>query len=232
MENNSSNLAVSSENKQKQLFNDLYNQISGLHKSYQSILMFKNNEVVFKQGMLPVGLFMVIEGKLKISKYGAGNREQIVRLSTVGDITGHVSFFANETYSCTATSIGVTKICFLSKEGVLEALKNNQALYFSVMEFLSKEIRRAEEKIVIIAQKPVKQRVIEAILMLQKIYGFENDNATLAVTLSRTEIAGIAGTVRETVSRVLADLSDSGWIEIDNKKIKFVDADKLIDEIS
>ena len=66
--------------------------------------------------------------------------------------------------------------------------------------------------------------------ILQKKYGFEADGTTLAITLSRTEIAGIAGTVRETVSRMLADLSDAGLIEIDNKKIKFLNKAALVQQ--
>ena len=221
-------LVFSNKNVSSNVFHILANAVVWNDFNRKNILNYKNNEVVFKQGITADGLFLVLEGKLKISKFGHNNREQIVRLSNVGDITGHVAFFANELHSCTATSIGQSKILFLSKSSILSVLEKNVDLLFAINEFLAKEIRRAEEKIVTIAQKQVKQRVIEAILMLQKKYGFESDGATLSITLSRTEIAGIAGTVRETVSRMLADLSDAGLIEIDNKKIKFLNKEELV----
>lgn len=221
-------LAFSNKSSSINVFHALANAVVWNEFDRKNILNYKNNQVVFNQGVPADGLFLVLEGKLKISKFGHNNREQIVRLSNAGDISGHVAFFANELHSCTATSIGQTKILFLAKPSVLFVLEKNIDLLYAINEFLAKEIRRAEEKIVTIAQKQVKQRVIEAILMLQKKYGFESDGATLAITLSRTEIAGIAGTVRETVSRMLADLSETGLIEIDNKKIKFLDQKELI----
>lgn len=221
-------LVFSDKNVSSNVFHILANAVVWNDCNRKQILNYKNNELVFKQGITADGLFLVLEGKLKISKFGHNNREQIVRLSNVGDITGHVAFFANELHSCTASSIGQSKILFLPRASVLSVLEKNVNLLYAINEFLAKEIRRAEEKIVTIAQKQVKQRVIEAILMLQKKYGFESDGATLAITLSRTEIAGIAGTVRETVSRMLADLSELGLIEIDNKKIKFLDQKELI----
>lgn len=195
------------------------------------ILRFKSGEVIFEKGNPPLGLYLVLEGKIKISKFGVNNRELIVRLSKAGDITGYVSFFSNENNSCTATAISAVKVTFLSKEVVQKALHKNDHLYHSVMQFLAKEIRRAEDKIVVVAQKPVKERIIEAIIRLYKKYGFENDGNTLAVSLSRTEIAGIAGTVRETVSRTLSDLCEQHLIEIEGKKIRVLDLQSLVGEV-
>ena len=96
------------------------------------------------------------------------------------------------------------------------------------MKLLSNDLKNAEHKITDLAQKPVKERMAEAILFMKEVYGFEKDNATLNVVLTREEIANIAGTATETAIRILADFKGNGVLEFIGKKIKISKMNELL----
>jgi len=81
------------------------------------------------------------------------------------------------------------------------------------MELLSTELRHAQMKVVEMAQKSVKERLAEGLLILHHTYGLQNDKKTLDVMLSREELATMIGTATETVIRLLAEF----------KRLKYVD---------
>ena len=79
-----------------------------------------------------------------------------------------------------------------------------------------------------LAQKPVRERMSEALLFLKETYGLEEDNATINVVLSREEIANLVGTATETAIRLLSELKHEGIVEFVGKKIKILSVDRLI----
>jgi CRP/FNR family transcriptional regulator len=96
-----------------------------------------------------------------------------------------------------------------------------------MMKVLSDELKKAEEKITHLAQKPVRERVAETILFLKETYGLDADNH-VNVLLTREEIANLVGTATETAIRLLSEFNKDHIIELSGKKIKILDQNKLI----
>jgi CRP/FNR family transcriptional regulator len=78
------------------------------------------------------------------------------------------------------------------------------------------------------AQKPVRERMAEALLFIRETYGLENDDQTINVTLTREEIANLVGTATETAIRLLSEFKHDGIVELSGKKIKILNHPKLI----
>lgn len=97
-----------------------------------------------------------------------------------------------------------------------------------IIELLSAELGNAEEQIVHIAQRPVRERLAEALLLLKETYGTEDgDSSALSVRLSREELAGIVGTAIETLVRTLADFKKERLISTEKRKIRILDLSRL-----
>lgn len=193
----------------------------------QTDLSYKYGDLIFKEKQTPSGIYIITKGKIKISKSGFEGREQIVRFAKEGDLIGYRSLLSNEKYTCSAFSISETNICFLSKELVFKLIEKNIQLAFRFINLLAIDVRISEEKMMHMAQKTVRERVAEAILVLKEIYGFEADGNTVNIALKRDEIAGIAGTVRETATRFLLELNSDNIISVEGKKIKILNLKKL-----
>lgn len=190
--------------------------------------IFKKGQIIFNEGGYAHGLFCINTGKIKLTQTGDEGREAIVRLAKDGDIIGYKALLSNDRYTASATALEDSSVCFIPKDTFFSVLKNDPDLSFSLMSLLSGELRNAETKIVQLAQKPVRERLAEALLFLKETYGLEEDGSTLGIQLSREEIANIVGTATESTIRLLSDFKKEGLVELTGKKIRFLNRDKLI----
>lgn len=190
--------------------------------------IYKKGQVLFHDGGRPFGVYCVNKGKIKLSVIGDEGKEQIVRMARNGDVLGYRSMLVNERYNATATVLEDSQICFIPRDVFMRALKTNSALSFEVMKLLSNQLREAEVKLTHLAQKPVRERLAEALLFLKETYGFEADSTFIAVQLTREEIANLVGTATETAIRLLSELNREGVIELSGKRIAIKDMRQLV----
>ena len=189
---------------------------------------FKKGQVVFNEGSFAHGIFCMNSGKVKIAQAGDEGKEQIVRFAKDGDILGYQTLLSGDKYSCSATAIDDASICFIPKNTFFNLIAKNANLSMEIMKLLAHDLEKAEHKITDLAQKPVRERMAEALLFLKETYGYENDNATINVILSREEIANMVGTTRETATRLLSEFKDDNIVELVGKKIKILNHQKLV----
>jgi len=189
---------------------------------------YKKDQVLFAEGGFPHGLFCMNDGKIKVAKIGEGGREQIVRLAKAGDILGYRALLSGDQYTCSATVIEDSTVCFIPKEFFFSLIEKNAPLSLQVLKMLSYDLKKAENKITDLAQKPVRERLAEALLFLKETYGFEKDMATINVSFTREEIANIVGTATETAIRLLSEFKHDHIIELKGKRIKILDHQKLL----
>lgn len=203
--------------------NDMMREIEAL----KVCSTYKKGETIFREGTHANGVFCINAGKIKLSMTGDEGREQIVRMAKPGDIIGYKALLSGDKYSATATAIEDCNICFIPREIFLVILQKDAALSFEMMKLLSNELKRAEEKITHLAQKPVRERVAETILFLKETYGIDAEN-NINILLSREEIANLVGTATETAIRLLSEFNKDNIIELSGKKIKILNHQKLI----
>ena len=189
---------------------------------------YKKGQIIFHEGMRPAGIFCMNSGKVKLAKTGGEGKEQIVRLARYGDILGYRSLLSNENYSLTAYALEDASICFIPKSTFFTVLSQDANLSMQMMKLLSSDLKHAEEKITEMAQKPVRERLAEALLFIKETYGFTEDGKTLNVALSREDIANVVGTATETAIRLLSELKQDGIINLTGRKIAIVDNQRLI----
>lgn len=189
---------------------------------------YKKGQVIFNEGSYSFGLFCINNGKIKISRNGDDGREAILRLAKPGDIIGYKALLTNDKYSASAVALDDCNVCFIPKELFLKVLKTDASLSIELMRMLSAELGKVETKLTHLAQKPVRERLAETLLFIKETYGFEEDEQTINATLSREEIANIVGTATESAIRLLSEFKKDNIIELDGKKIKIINLEKLI----
>jgi CRP/FNR family transcriptional regulator len=177
---------------------------------------------------MPNGLFCVNSGKIKLSTLGFDGKEQILRLAKSGDVIGYRALLANERYHCSAVALEDCSICIIDKKYFQQCIENNHKLLFEMVKKISSDLKTAEEHIVSLSQKNVRERVAEALLFIKATYGLMDDEQTINVSLSREEIADYVGTATETAIRLLSEFNQDKIIELSGKKIKIINLQKLI----
>lgn len=189
---------------------------------------YKKGQFIFNEGAYPHGLYCINSGKVKLSQRGDEGREAIVRLAKPGNIIGYKALLGGNRYTASAIALEDCSVCFIPKDVFFSVLKKDPDLSFSLLSLLSSELHNAETKIVQLAQKPVRERLAEAILFLKETYGLEEDGSTLNVQLSREEIANIVGTATESTIRLLSEFKKDGILDLVGKKIVLLNQAKLV----
>jgi CRP/FNR family transcriptional regulator len=189
---------------------------------------YKKGQVIFSEGNRARGLYCINTGKVKLTKSGEEGKDQILHLAKSGDVMGYRALLSGDTFSCSAVAIEDAAVCFVPRELFFGIVEKNATLSMHLMRLLSNELKVAEQHLTDMAQKPVRERVAEALLFIKEAYGFEADGKTIAATLTREEIAGIVGTATETAIRVLTDFRQEALIETQGRKIAVLNLPKLL----
>lgn len=190
----------------------------------------RKGEVIFQEGDKLNGVFCVRDGVSKMAKLSPNGKDQIVKLASKGEIIGQRSVIVEEQVNLTATAVSDMEVCFIPKEGIVNTLNTNPNFSLEVLRHLAHELKEADDVIVNMSQKNVKQRIAEAFIYLKNNYG-EDADGFLRLILSREDISSIVGTATESCIRVISEFKKKGLIKTSGKKIGISNEKQLQDLI-
>jgi len=214
----------------KTFFSELPEKEQSFLNSIKKCTLYKKGAHIFDEGAYPKGLFSVCTGKIKVSQMGFDGKEQIVHLIREGQIMAHRALFSNDCFSCSAIALEDSYVSFIPKTEFFALVERNPSIAFKILNLLAQELREAENKITQMAQQPVKQRIAKIILQLKAQYGTSPDNS-INFSVKREDFANLAGTTRETATRVLYEIQEQGIISLQGKTIKILN-EKLLNQLA
>jgi CRP-like cAMP-binding protein len=188
--------------------------------------LIKKGEVIFREGERLGGVFCVRGGISKLSKMSDNGRDQIVKIATKGEVLGHRSVISSEATNLSATALEDMEVCFIPKSHIEEPLLNNPVFTNAVLKHMAQELKYADDVIVNMAHKSVRQRLAEVLMYLEDNFGTDSDGF-LYLQLSRADIADVVGTATELLIRTLTKFKNEGLISTTGKRIKLEDKKAL-----
>lgn len=189
----------------------------------------KKGESLFDEGDKLDGVFCVRQGISKLSKLSANGKDQIVKLASKGEVMGQRSVIAEECTNLSAVAVSDMEVCFIPKDSIVHTLSRNPDFAVEVLRHMAHDLKEADDVIVNMSQKTVKQRIAEAFLYLRNNYG-EDENGFLLLTLSREDIANVVGTATESAIRIISEFKKRGMIKTSGKKIGVLN-EKLLQDL-
>ena len=179
----------------------------------------KKGELIFDEGENVNGVYCIKEGVCKLTKLSANGKDQIVKLVVKGDLMGQRSLVSEEVTNLSATALSEIQVCFIPKHEIMTDLHENSNFTMDVLQQMAKDLREADNVIVNMAQKSVRQRLAEALIYIYNTFG-TTDEGMLQVILSREDYANIVGTATESAIRILSQFKKEGFISTKGKQIK------------
>lgn len=195
----------------------------------KSSYIIKKGEPIFEEGENVNGIYCIKDGVCKLSKLSANGKDQIVKLVSKGELLGQRSMISDEPVNLSAIALEDMEVCFIPKSEIMGLFNQNNNFSMNVMKAICGDLKEADDHMVNMAQKTVKERLAETLLYLKDTFG-TNDDQSLKTQLSREELASIIGTATESCIRLLSDFNKNGLIEIKGKKIFLKNVAKLIKE--
>jgi len=212
----------------KSIFNELGLEEARIMDSSKKCTIYKKGQKIFEEGTYPHGVYCINSGKIKVTQMGTDGKEQIIHLCVDGDVMGYRSVLSGDKYSCSATVLETSSVCYIPVNVFTDLVKENARLTSKIIQLFSAELKVAETTITNMAHKSVKERLAQAILLLKETYGYEKDGCTVNVSITREDMASMVGTAREVVTRLLLELRKEGSIELTGKKVQILSQQKLI----
>jgi len=208
-------------------FGEWLNKISSGKNQYWC----KKGSYIFREGEPVYGIHFIQEGGVKIVTTSLHGREQIVRLAKEGQILGHRGL-GRTYYYFNAVALKDTLVCLIENELFYEACMNCPKFAYNLIFFYASELRRAELRVKYQAQMNIREKVAMAFVYSYEIFGMNPETKTMNISLSRQDLADIAGTTAEQVTRQLSDFENEKLIARNKRVIKLLNMKGLEDIVS
>lgn len=188
--------------------------------------IIKKGTVLFEEGDTINGVYCVKDGICKLSKLSENGKDQIVKMVVKGQLIGQRSLVTDESSNLQATALNDMEVCFIPKSEIVADLQKNPKFSYDMLQDMAKDLKEADDIIVNMAQKSVRQRLAETLIYIHESFG-TNPDGTLSILLSREDYANIVGTATESAIRVLSQFKKDGMISTHGKHIKIEDLNDL-----
>jgi len=191
---------------------------------------YMRGDILYQEGNRISGFFCIHSGIIKVFKTGFDGKEQIIRFAKKGDIIAYRSVLSNELACTSAKVIEDCQVCFIPAEILTTFIKTNPNYAFELLKLACYELNEANSFITDIAQKTVRERLAEVLLLLVNNFGIDGQQF-LNISLTREELANIVGTATESVIRLLSEFKSDKLVELNGRKIRILNT-KGLEKIS
>jgi len=181
---------------------------------------YPRDTVVFFENEEGDCLFMILEGRIKVTILGDDGREIILTMLGPGDLFGEMALLDNEPRSATAIAVEESELLLLQRSDFQAVIGENPVISVALIKVLTARLRRANQQISTLALLDVYGRVARVILDMAREEGRRLKDGRIAFRrATHQEIANRIGTTRETVTRMLKDLERQGLVRIEGREI-------------
>lgn len=190
------------------------------------IRLYKKKDTIYFEGSYPKGIFFVNKGKVKTHRSNEQGKEFITGLYNEGDFFGYLALLDEGKHNDSATTLEDAEICMIAKEDFYSLIYKNAEVSKQFIKIISDNLQEKEEQLVKLAYNSVRKRVAEALTTLYNRYKKDSES-TFSMSISREDLANLAGTATETTIRTLSDFKEEGLVDIKGSAITIVNFDKL-----
>ncbi len=185
----------------------------------KSISVLKKDNYIFREGDFVHGIYFIQNGAAKVISDTLNKRQQIVRLSTSGNILGYRALGKVKYYFNAAALTDLT-VCFIDNELYHNLCKSNNELTYHLMLQYAYELGRTGLRMKYQSQMNSREKIAEAFIYLNEVFGTNPETKKLNISFSRQDLADLAGTAPEQISRQLAEFEEEGIIKKHKREIE------------
>ncbi len=177
---------------------------------------YAKNSVIINEGDETDALYIITEGKVKITKTHDDGREIVIAVLTEDDYFGEMSLIDEQPRSANVVTKTPVQLSIVKKEDFQAILLKKPELALHIMKGLSQRLRAADSMIESLALMDVYGRIARLLLDLAESV---DDKLMVSEPLTHQDIANMVGSSREMVSRIMKDLANGGYISVKQKRI-------------
>jgi CRP/FNR family transcriptional regulator len=178
-------------------------------------------------------LYIVREGCVRVYCLTPEGQERTIATFGRGEFFGEMAILDGQPRSATAETMENTRLFVIHAGDFVPLVSRNGSMAWKIIRALCVKLRETTKDVMEISYRGVRERLAQALLKLADKFGVPDPLGTkIDVKITHMELAKMISSNRETVTRMLQDLSESGLVEIVRRKIIIRDPGKLREECS
>ncbi len=214
--------------KETPLFEALSDEDSSALRSGIIDVNLDRGERLFAEGDAGDKLYIILSGKIKLTKAAPDGRENLLSVHGPGEMFGELSLFDPVPRTSSATAVVNARLAGLAHDDLRTWLSTRPEVAMHLLQALAQRLRRINEVKADLVFTDVPGRVAKALLDLAERFGVPTpDGLQVNHDLTQEELAQLVGASRETVNKALADFAARGWIQLAAKSVLVTDTDRL-----
>jgi CRP/FNR family transcriptional regulator, cyclic AMP receptor protein len=192
--------------------------------SLSSSAIYPKGAVLFVEGQVPRGVFVICNGLVKLSTSSAGGKSLILRMAAPGEVIGLPGTISGKPYEATAEALEPIQANFIPRKPFLEFLRTHGEVALRVAQALTDIYYAAYREVRCLALTgSVEEKLASFLLDFAAARASDNAQTRVVLTLTHEEIAGMIGATRETVTRLFTDFRRKGLVQLHGSSLVITD---------
>ncbi|MFM8179618.1 MAG: cyclic nucleotide-binding domain-containing protein [Candidatus Kapaibacterium sp.] len=201
------------------------NDLSALRR-HGRVKKFRKGENIYAEDSTPHAIYYVVHGKVKTYRTHELGKDLITGLYGDGMFFGHIAALEEKPHTDAAQALDESEVIVIPHTEFLNVLLHSAMMSHRFLRMLADELDSKDDSLVRLAYNSVRKRVADALLALERQYHMSSPDP-FHITISRENLANLAGTATETTIRTLHDFKEERLIDIKGSTIAILDLDRL-----
>ncbi len=189
---------------------------------------YKKDNLILMEEDSGGALFVIVYGKVKVSRSSGDGKEVILSILGESDFFGEMALLDGQSRSANVVALEDSELFIIRREDFLNLLKQHPEVAISLLQELTQRLRTADMKIKSLTLKDAEGKVATVILQIADDIGKIKQGVVEIEKLPlQQDLASMAGTSRETISRTLHSFAKKGLVEIEGSKLRILNYEKF-----
>ena len=203
----------------RSICDSLLNDLKGLTQA-KFTREYPRGSVIFAEGENVRGVYVLCQGRAKISIGSAEGRTLVLRVAEPGELLGINATVSGQPYRATVKTLDNCRIDFIPREQFLKLLDRDKRAYAGVVRALSEKLDYViEQTRLLFLSQSASEKLARLLLSWCKDGALTAHGTELDICLTHEELAQMICSSRETVTRLLTDLKQQEILHIANNRI-------------
>lgn len=194
---------------------------------------FRKDNMVLIEEEVGSTMFIILEGRVKISRISDEGREVILSIMSEGDFFGEMSILDGQARSANVVTLDDSTILVIHREDFLQMLHDFPQIAINLLKELAHRLRRSDSQIKSLSLQNALGKVASTLLRIADDSGkIHMGQVEIPKLPPQQDLANMAGTSRETISRVLKTLAEKGYLRKEGNRLIILDYEMFRQDFS
>ena len=181
---------------------------------------YRKNQLIFLEEDTGHYMYIVVAGKVKVTKATDSGKESLLAIHQAGDFFGEMALLDGKTSPATVSAMEDCKLVSITSADFHGLLMHNEKVVRQIIQVLCARLRHAWGQLQGLSYSTAEERIRGGLLQLSRRHGVVDARGVIInLRITHQELAEMVGTARETVTRTLATLQRAGIIQIEQRRI-------------